>query len=165
MAVLPICRFPDDKVLRQKAKKVSGIDASIQRLIDDMIETMQSANGVGLAAPQVGVSLCIAVLQMPDEEPRAIINPEITRRRGEQEVTEGCLSVPGYFGELKRSAEVKVKGMDRHGKKIKIKGLGLLAEALEHETDHLDGVLYIDHLQNEGKFYRIQEDTTGKKGE
>jgi len=165
MAVLPICRFPDDKVLRQKAKKVSGIDASIQRLIDDMIETMQSANGVGLAAPQVGVSLRIAVLQMPDEEPRVIINPEIIKRRGEQEVTEGCLSVPGYFGELKRSAEVKVKGMDRHGKKIKIKGLGLLAEALEHETDHLDGVLYIDHIQNEDKLYRIQEDTTGKKDE
>jgi len=105
MAILTICHFPDDPVLRQKAKRVPKIDGSIQRLIGDMIETMQRANGVGLAAPQVGVSLRVIVLQMPDEQPIAIINPEIVRHAGEQEVTEGCLSVPGYFGEIKRPAK------------------------------------------------------------
>jgi peptide deformylase len=165
MAVLPICRFPDDKVLRQKVKKVSRVNASIQRLIDDMIETMQSANGVGLAAPQVGVSLRVIVLQMPDEEPRVIINPEIIKRKGKQNVIEGCLSVLGYYGELKRSTEVTVKGMNRRGKNIKIRAVGLLAEALEHETNHLEGILYIDHIKNEGKLHTIQEDTTGGKEE
>ena len=146
MAILPICHFPNDPLLRQKAKRVSRIDKSIQRLIDDMIETVQQANGVGLAAPQVGISLRVVVLQMPDEEPMAIINPEIVKRAGEQEVTEGCLSVPGYFGELKRSASVTVKGRDHQGKALRIKATGLMAEVLEHEIDHLNGILYIDHV-------------------
>jgi len=156
MTVLPICRLPHDNVLRQKAKNVSGIDTSIQHLIDNMIETMQSANGVGLAAPQIGKSLRIIVLQMPDEEPQVIINPEIIKRSGEQEVTEGCLSVPGYYGEIKRSAEVTVKGKDRHSRAIRIKASGLMAEALEHEIDHLNGVLYVDHIQHEDKLHRIE---------
>jgi len=155
MAILPICHFPEDTVLRRKAKRVSSIDKSIQRLIDDMIATMQQASGVGLAAPQVGVSLRVIVLQMPEEEPIAIINPEIVKRAGEQEVTEGCLSVPGYFGEIKRSASVTVKGQDRHGKAIRIKATDLMAEALEHEIDHLNGTLYIDHLDNQDKLHKI----------
>lgn len=163
MAILPISHFPDDPVLRQKAKKVSRIDNSIQQLIDDMVETMQQANGVGLAAPQVGVSLRVAVLQMPDEEPVAIINPEIIKRDGEQEVTEGCLSIPGYFGELKRSASVTVKGRDRQGKAIRIKATGLMAEALEHEIDHLNGTLYIDHLESQDKLHRIEVSDTTKQ--
>ncbi len=157
MTVLPICRLPVDNVLRQKAKKVSSIDTSVQRLIDNMIETMQSANGVGLAAPQIGKSLRVIVLQMPGEEPQVIINPEIVKSSGEQEVTEGCLSVPGYYGEIKRSAEVTVKGMDRHGKVMRIKGTGLMAEALEHEIDHLNGVLYVDHIEDDGKLYKIEQ--------
>jgi peptide deformylase len=157
MAVLPICRLPYDKVLRQKAKKLSSIDTSIQRLIDNMIETMRSANGVGLAAPQIGKSLRIIVVQLPGEEPQVIINPEIVKRSGEQEVTEGCLSVPGYYGEIKRSAEVTVKGKDRHGKLTRIKATGLIAEALEHEIDHLNGVLYIDHIEDDGKLYKIEK--------
>ena len=136
-----------DPVLRQKAKKVPGIDKSIQKLIDDMIETMQEANGVGLAAPQIGVSLRVIVLQMPEEEPFAIINPEIVKCSGEQQVVEGCLSVPGYTGEIKRPASVTVKGLDRWGKQLRIKANGLLAEALEHEIDHLNGTLYIDHVR------------------
>ena len=163
MAILPISHFPDDPVLRQKAKKVSRIDNSIQQLIDDMVETMQQANGVGLAAPQVGVSLRVAVLQMPDEEPVAIINPEIIKRDGEQEVTEGCLSIPGYFGELKRSASVTVKGQDRQGKAIRIKATGLMAEALEHEIDHLNGTLYIDRLDSQDKLHRIEVSDTTKQ--
>jgi peptide deformylase len=145
-----------DSVLRQKAKKVSKIDGSIQRLIDDMIETMQKTNGVGLAAPQVGVALRVVVLQMPDEEPIAIINPEIVKRSGEREVTEGCLSVPGYYGEIKRSVSVAVKGLDRNGKKIRIKATDLKAQALEHEFDHLDGILYVDHIESQDKLHKIE---------
>lgn len=165
MAVLPICRFPDDKVLKQKAKKVSRIDASIQRLIDNMFDTMKAANGVGLAAPQVGVPLRLIVVQMPGEEPRAIVNPEITKRTGEQEVTEGCLSVPGYYGEIKRAASVTLKGKDRNGRPIKIKAAGLLAEALEHETDHLNGTLYVDHIHDKGSLHKIQDGTTSESEE
>ena len=160
MAILPICHFPNEPVLRQKAKRVSRIDGSIQRLIDNMIETMQQANGVGLAAPQVGVPLRVIVLQMPDEELVAIINPELVKSVGEQEVTEGCLSIPGYFGEIKRSASVTVKGKDRQGKAIRIKATGLKAEALEHELDHLNGVLYIDHLESQDNLHRIAPDKT-----
>ena len=156
MSVLQIRHLPDDSVLRQKAKKVSILDASIQRLIDDMIETMQQSNGVGLAAPQVGVSLRIIVVQMPDEEPIAIINPEIIKREGMQEVTEGCLSVPGYCGQIKRPDEVVVKGKDRQGKRIRIRAFGLFAEALEHEIDHLDGRLYIDHIESPDKLNKTE---------
>jgi len=161
MVVLPICHLPDDKVLRQKAKKITRIDTSIQRLIDDMVNTMQAANGVGLAAPQIGVSLRVIVLQMPGEESNAIINPEIIKHSGEQEVTEGCLSVPGYYGEIKRSAEIVVKGKNRQGKNIRIKAAGLMAEGLEHEIDHLNGTLYIDRVKDEGKLHKIQTDATG----
>ena len=164
MTVLPICHFPEDSVLRQKAKKVSRIDGSVQRLIDNMIETMQRASGVGLAAPQVGVPLRVIVLQMIGEEPTAIINPEIVERTGQQQVTEGCLSVPGYYGEIKRSAYVTVKGKDRNGKEIRIRAESLMAEALEHETDHLDGKLYIDHVEDTAKLHRI-EPGTGSGGD
>jgi len=156
MAVLPICHLPHDRVLRQKAKKVPAIDASIERLIDNMIETMQQAKGVGLAAPQVGVSLRVIVLQMPGEQPTVLINPEIVERAGEQDVTEGCLSVPGYYGEIRRPAEVVVKGKDRWGKAIRIKASGLMAEALEHEIDHLNGILYIDHVESPEKLHEIE---------
>ncbi|MEW6034322.1 MAG: peptide deformylase [Chloroflexota bacterium] len=160
MAVLPIRQLPDP-VLRQKAKRVSAIDRSIQRLIDDMIETMQQAKGVGLAAPQVGVSLRVAVFQVPGGEPFAIVNPEIVKRSGEQQVVEGCLSVPGYAGEIKRSASVTVKGLGREGKPVRIKATGLLAEALEHEVDHLNGVVYTDHVESEGKLHRVEATTQG----
>ena len=156
MAILPICHFPDDSVLRQKAKRVSSIDSSIQRLINDMVETMQEVNGVGLAAPQVGVSLRVVVLQMPEEEPMAIINPEIVKRGGEQEVTEGCLSIPGHFGQIKRSASVIVKGQDGKGRAIRIRATGLMAEALEHEIDHLNGILYIDHIESQDKLHEVE---------
>jgi len=145
-----------DSVLRQKAKRVSTIDGSIQRLIDDMIVTMQRTSGVGLAAPQVGVPLRVVVLQMPDEEPIAIVNPQIVKRVGEREVTEGCLSIPGYYGEIKRSEAVTIKGRDRRGKPIRIKATGLTAQALEHELDHLNGILYIDHLESVDKLHKIE---------
>lgn len=154
MAVLKICVSPDP-VLRQKARRVSTIDNSIQRLIDNMVETMRSASGVGLAAPQVGVSLRIAVIEMPGEDVMTFINPEIVKRDGERVLKEACLSVPGYQGEIKRSVRVKVKARDRQGREFRIRGEELLAQALEHEIDHLNGTLYIDHVENSEKLERV----------
>lgn len=147
MAIRKLCVVPDP-VLRKKAKRVSSVDKSIQKLIDNMIDTMREASGVGLAAPQVGVSLRIAVIEIPDEEVITLINPEIVKRYGERTLDEACLSIPGYHGTITRSVQVKVKALDRNGKAIRIKGEELLAQALEHEIDHLNGVLYIDHIDN-----------------
>ncbi len=158
MAVLQLRVYPDP-VLRQKAKRVKKIDRSISKLIDDMVETMYATGGVGLAAPQVGVSLRVAVIEIPGEETIVLVNPEIVKRSGEMEVTEGCLSVPGYRGDIKRSARVTAKALDRNGKEFRIKGEGLLAEALEHEIDHLNGTLYIDHLDSVDDLERVAPDT------
>ena len=154
MAVLQIRTLPDP-VLRQKAKRVNKIDDSIQKLIDDMIDTMRANSGVGLAAPQIGVSLRIAVIEMPEEEVITLINPQVIRRKGERVLAEACLSVSGYQGEIKRSVTVKVKAQDRQGKEIRLKGEELLAQALEHETDHLNGTLYIDHVESPEKMFEI----------
>jgi peptide deformylase len=155
VAVRKICRLPGDLVLRQKAKRVPAVDDSVRRLIDDMVETMQQRDGVGLAAPQIGVSLRVVVVQLPDEEPFALVNPEVVRRRGEREVVEGCLSVPGYAGDIKRSVSVTVKGWDRWGKPVRIKATGLKAQALEHELDHLNGVLFVDHVASPESLHRV----------
>jgi peptide deformylase len=156
MAVLPIRALPDP-ILRQKSKRVKTIDNSIRKLVGDMIETMHAVPGrVGLAAPQVGVSLRVIVIGLPEEEDIVLINPEIVKRNGEHLVTEGCLSVPGYWGEIKRAESVTAKGKDLKGKEIRIKGSELLAQALEHEIDHLNGVLYIDHLESKDKLYKVE---------
>ena len=155
MAVLKIRCVPDP-VLRRKAKRISALDAKIRKLIDDMLETMPAAHGAGLAAPQVGVSLRLVVISMPEEEPRVLINPEIVKKSGEREVDEGCLSIPGYRGKVKRSESVTVKARDRDWKMCRIKGTELLAQALEHEIDHLDGVLYIDKLTRPDDLYSIE---------
>jgi peptide deformylase len=159
MAILPIRVLPEP-ILRQKSKRVRTIDDSVQRLVGNMIETMHSASGVGLAAPQVGVPLRVIVIGMPEEEEIVLINPEIVRKSGERLVTEGCLSVPGYFGEIKRAQSVRVKGRDLSGKEIRIKAEELLAQALEHEIDHLNGVLYIDHLENADKLHKVEPEVT-----
>ncbi len=156
MAVREICRLPSDLVLRQKAKRVPTIDSSIQNLIDDMVATMHHQGGVGLAAPQIGVSLRVVVIQLPNEELITLVNPEIVKCSGEREVVEGCLSVPGYAADIKRSVSVTVKGWDRQGKLVRInKATGLKAQALEHELDHLDGVLYIDHIESPDRLHRV----------
>ena len=155
MAVLQIRTLPNP-VLRQKAKRVTKIDKSIHKLIDDMIDTLRAdPNRAGLAAPQVGVLLRIAVIEVPEQELVTLINPEIVKREGERIVQEGCLSVPGYFGEIKRAVTVKVKALDRYGKQFRLKAQGLLAQALEQEIEHLDGVLYIDHLESPEKLFEI----------
>ena len=147
MGILPI-RIAGDPVLREKAKKVKKVDdASIQKLIDDMIDTMHAAPGVGLAAPQVGISLRVVVIETPDDGLMALINPEVVKSSGERRVMEGCLSVPGYQAEITRSRQVTVKALNREGKVIRLKAVDtLLAQALEHEIDHINGVLYIDYL-------------------
>jgi peptide deformylase len=153
MAVLQIRTLPDP-ILRQKAKKVTRIDNSVQKLIDDMIDTLRAdPNRAGVAAPQVGVLLRIAVIELPEQELITLINPEIVKKEGERIVQEGCLSIPGYFGEIKRAETVKVKAKDRHGKQFRLKAEGLLAQALEQEIEHLDGVLYIDHLESEERLF------------
>jgi len=154
MAVLSIRTLPDP-VLRNKAKRVRFIDNSIQKLVDDMIDTMHQANGVGLAANQVGVPLRIAVIQMPEQDVVVLINPEMVRRSEEQEMEEGCLSVPGYKGQVKRSVAVVVKGIDRKGKAIRVKADGLLAHVLQHELDHLNGTVYVDRLEGSDKLQRL----------
>ncbi|MDM8000542.1 MAG: peptide deformylase, partial [Dehalococcoidia bacterium] len=143
-------------VLRRKAKRISALDGKIQKLIDDMLETMPAASGVGLAAPQVGVSLRLVVIGMPGEEPLVLINPEVVKKSGEREVDEGCLSVPGYRGKVKRSEAVTVKARDRNWKERRYKGTELFGQVLEHEIDHLDGVLYIDHLASPDDLYSIE---------
>ena len=156
VAVLKIRILPDP-VLRQNARKVNKIDGSIQKLIDDMIDTMHTNAGVGLAAPQIGVSLRVAVIEMPGEELITLINPEIVKRQGEKVVQEACLSVPGYQGEIKRSVTVKVKALDRQGKEFRLKGEELLAQALEHEIDHLNGIVYVDHIEGPDKLWKLSE--------
>ncbi len=159
MAIIPI-RIMPDPVLRQKSKRVRTIDGSIQKLIGDMLETMHSAGGVGLAAPQIGVPLRVIVIGLPETEDIALINPEIVRRKGERLVNEGCLSLPGYIGEIKRAESVRVKGRDQNGKEIRIRADELLAEALEHEIDHINGVLYIDYLESMDKLRKIEPEET-----
>jgi len=156
MAIVPIRILPDP-ILRQKSKRVRTIDGSIRRLISDMIETLHAVPGrAGLAAPQVGVPLRVIVIGIPEKGDIVLINPEVVRRKGECLVDEGCLSVPDYRGEIMRAEAVTVKGRDQNGKKIRIKADELLAQALEHEIDHLNGVLYIDYLESMGKLRKIE---------
>ncbi|MDO8530647.1 MAG: peptide deformylase [Dehalococcoidia bacterium] len=155
MAVLPIRTIPDP-VLRQKAKRIRNINESIQKLIDDMIDTMRAAGGVGLAANQVGAPVRLMIVDIPDEGPVAIINPKLTATENEDAAEEGCLSVPGYRGELKRYLKATIEGVDRYGKSVRYTAEGYFAQAFQHETDHLNGVLYIDRIEDPSKLYRVQ---------
>ena len=147
----------DNPILRRKANRVTSFDASFQRLVDDMIETMIAAPGVGLAAPQVAVSQRLIVVRLPDDDESkeeygdqagviyVVANPEIIKASKETVGgVEACLSIPGYFGRVERHEEVAVKGLDRNGKPIRIKAKGWQARVFQHEIDHLDGKLYID---------------------
>ena len=134
-----------DPVLRGKCRPVTEITPRIITLLDDMIETLHDANGAGLAAPQVGVLRRIVIVDV-GEGPIIMINPEITYREGEQETLEGCLSVPGEWGITRRPMKVRAQYTDRNGDDWEIEGEGLLAKAICHELDHLDGILYIDNV-------------------
>ena len=143
MAKLRILKF-GEPTLRKTARPVEEITPRICTLIDDMIETMRDAGGCGLAAPQVGVLRRVVVIETPDEGLFELVNPKIVAYAGEQISEEGCLSVPGRWGTTKRPMHVTVKALDRNGNTVEIHGSGLLAKALCHEIDHLDGKLYID---------------------
>ncbi len=152
MAIRTIRTFPDP-VLRAKTTRVDSIDDSLQRLIDDMVETMHAAPGVGLAANQVGVPLQLAVIDIGEREegrPRrslvVLINPEILSQEGSVIAEEGCLSIPDLTEKVKRAAKVRVRAQDRTGKTFEMEADGLMAKALQHEIDHLNGILFVDRL-------------------
>jgi len=146
MAVRNI-REDGDEILRKKSREVEKIDDKIKELLNDMIETMHKANGVGLSAVQVGVLKRVVVIDLYDDNgPIKLINPIITKTKGEQEVEEGCLSFPNQYAKLIRPAEVTMEALNENGEKIKIKAKGLLAQAICHELDHLDGILFVDNM-------------------
>jgi peptide deformylase len=148
MTVRPIVVL-GNAVLRKKAHKVTRFDDTIRRLVADMIETMREAPGVGLAAPQIGVPLQVAVVEAEKDELHVLVNPEILKLEGEHLPDEGCLSVPGYWAKVRRAERVTVKAKDAHGKDVRITAAeGLLGQALQHEIDHLNGMLYVDRLDS-----------------
>ena len=157
MAVLPL-RVAPDPILRQRAKRVRAIDAYIKKLAEDMVDSMHEYNGVGIAAPQVGVSLRVIVIEIPDEPVITLINPEIVKKTGERDVSEGCLSIPGYRGDIKRAETVLAKGQGLDGKEVRIKATDLLAQALEHEVGHILGSLYIDLLESMDNLHKLPPD-------
>jgi len=155
MAIRPILTA-EEPILRERAKRVSTFDASLHRLLDDMLVTMRDAPGVGLAANQVGVGLQVAVIEL-DGKITELVNPEIVKSSGEQLDWEGCLSIPGFVAEVGRANRVTVKARDRHGKEFRVKGEELFARALQHEIDHLNGILYIDYLDSLEELVRVSE--------
>lgn len=164
MALRKIVTIPDP-VLRRKARKVADFGPELQKLLDDMVDTMRDAPGVGLAAPQVGIPLRAIVVEFGDEEDEAVppklfllLNPEITRTSQETVVaTEGCLSIPGYAGEVDRFDAVTLRGQNRHGQPMRIKADGWLARIFQHELDHLDGVLFTDRAE---RVWKIEDEPT-----
>lgn len=155
MAIRPILTA-DEPILRQRAKKVTSFDGSLHRLLDEMVGTMRDAPGIGLAANQIGVPLQVAVIELQDKVTE-LINPQLVRASGEVIDWEGCLSIPGFVAEVKRHAKVTVKARDRHGKEFRVKGEELFARALQHEIDHLNGVLYIDYLDSLEELVRVSD--------
>ncbi len=161
MAILKILTYPDPK-LKKKSAPVEKIDKEIEKLLDDMAETMSDAPGVGLAAPQVGINLRVVVIDVSARQQDSpglieLINPVIISTEGVQIEEEGCLSIPGFSSEVKRKAKVKVQGLDRKGKLFEYEGTGLLARAFQHEIDHIDGILYI------GRLSRLKRELLKKK--
>lgn len=145
MAILPVRVFPDP-ILRRKARPIKRVDDAVRRLAADMIETMQNARGVGLAGPQVGELKRIVTIQVPEQDAFAMINPEVTLREGSRQVMEGCLSVPGYSGLVTRSVHINARALDENGGRFKLTAEELLGQAIEHEVDHLNGIVFLDHL-------------------
>jgi peptide deformylase len=183
MPIRPIVVY-DDPLLRRKSRRVRRVTPALRELIDDMLETMREANGIGLAAVQVGAPERLIVLEVPEEpeeneedeaegdeqeaagnvdnprpvERHIVINPELARKSTEmEEGVEGCLSVPGMAGEVSRHQAVTIKGLDRQGRAVRIKADGMLARAFQHEIDHCDGLLFIDHISDPEKIWQVKE--------
>ncbi len=164
MTLRKIVTLPEP-ILRRKARKVTDFGPELQTLIDDMVETMREAPGVGLAAPQIDIPSRVIVVEYGSDEDEevppklyAVVNPEITRFAKESEIgTEGCLSIPGIVGDVDRSLSVTVKGLNRHGKPMRIKAHGWLARIFQHEVDHLDGVLFTDRAE---KVWKLEDENS-----
>jgi peptide deformylase len=156
VAIRPILGF-EHPILREKAKKIARVDASVQRLIDDLAETMLAAPGAGLAANQIGVALRVCVVKGDDNQIWGLVNPELVKGEGSQIGYEGCLSYPGWVGEVARHDTVVVKGRNRRGKEVRIKSSGFTARAFQHELDHLDGILFTDRLTSLDTLRRVDE--------
>lgn len=162
MAIRQI-RGEDDEILRKKSREVEEIDEKLKQLIDDMVETMHKFDGLGLAAPQVGVLKRVIVIDLYDDKGVIVlINPEIKKQKGSQIVEEGCLSFPNKFAKVERPEHVTVEGLNANGEKIKVTGKGLLAQALAHEIDHLNGELFVDKMLP-GTLEIITPDTNNEK--
>ena len=157
MAIREIRIFPDP-ILRRKCRVVRRIDDDVRKLATDMVETLIDAEGVGLAANQVGVLKRVIALHLPEEDPYWLINPQIIRSEGSREVEEGCLSLPGYVGLINRSATITARALDQNGSKWRITTEELLAQALEHEVDHLNGIMFMDHLLEHERLREVGEE-------
>jgi peptide deformylase len=149
LSILTILEFPDER-LRKKAVMVQAVDIKIKKLVDDMLETMYQAKGIGLAATQVNIHQRIVVIDISEEKdkPLCLINPEIIEKEGIEESEEGCLSVPGFFEKVKRAEKIKVKALDKEGKPFELEADDLLAVCIQHELDHLEGKLFVDYISS-----------------
>ena len=149
LSILTILEFPDER-LRKKAVVVKTVDDKVKKLLDDMLETMYEAKGVGLAATQVDVHQCIIVIDVSEEknDPLFLINPQIIEKDGVKESEEGCLSVPGFYEKVNRAEHVRVKALDKYGKSFEFEATDLLAVCVQHEMDHLNGKLFVDHISS-----------------
>ena len=162
MAIREI-RKDGDEILRKKSREVEVVDDRIRELLEDMLETMHEANGVGISAVQVGILKRLVVIDLYDgNKPLKLINPVIVKQKGEQEVEEGCLSFPNQFAKVIRPREVTVKALNEEGKPITVKGKDLLAQALAHEIDHLDGKFFVD-IMDPGTLEYIEPNSTSEK--
>jgi peptide deformylase len=163
MAILTVDNPEQLKILRSKSKKVQKVTPKLAAFAERMLETMREANGVGLAAPQMGVLQRLFVVELPEDEennqPRKtyiVFNPEIVKNSGEEIGYEGCLSIPGYIGEVARAEKITIKGLDERGRPVRHKVEGYLARVFQHEIDHLDGVLYTDRLTDPATFQPVE---------
>ncbi len=157
----------EDPRLRVKSREVTHFNKELKALVQDMVDTMRAAKGIGLAAIQIGVPLRVVVIELPPEEGNgksrlfALVNPEIVKMEGEEEAEEGCLSLPGIVGEVKRAAFVEVKAQTINGKKVRIKATGLLSRALQHEIDHTNGILFVDRVSDPAKIRYLEAEEIG----
>ena len=163
LEILTVQNLEHQKMLRTKARKVQAVTPKMVALAEQMLETMREANGIGLAAPQVGVLQRLFVVEVPEDEENdepaqtyVFFNPKIIKGRGEQVGYEGCLSIPGYIGEVARRERITVEGLDEKGNPVRLKVEGYLARVFQHEIDHLDGVLYTDRLTDPGTFQPVE---------
>ena len=155
MSIRRIRTYPDP-ILRAKARVVKRINDDIRKLGGDMVETLMEADGVGLAAPQVGVLKRVIALNLPEEDAYWLVNPEVLDATGSRQVMEGCLSVPGYEGLVERSVIVKARALDANGAKWRVTAEELMAQVLEHEIDHLNGIMYMDHLAEHEQLREVE---------